>query len=47
MYKNNRFSVDEADNLVKNGELYCISEGLVILRDVGEDGYWLEYYNVW
>ncbi len=39
-------SSDEADKLTKSGKIGYVSEGLAFVRDVGEDGYWLEYYNV-
>ncbi|MCR5603493.1 MAG: hypothetical protein K6G27_07315 [Lachnospiraceae bacterium] len=37
---------DEADKLMNSGKLYHTSYGLAFLRDGGEDGYSLEYYNV-
>ncbi len=37
---------DEADKLSKSGKLAYVSEGFAFVRDVGEDGYWLEYYKV-
>ncbi len=39
-------SSDEADKLTKSGKIGYVSEGLAFVRDVGEDGFWLEYYNV-
>ncbi len=37
---------DEADKLAKSGKIGYVSDGLAFVRDVGEDGYWLEYFNV-
>ena len=39
-------SSDKAANLAKKGTLFLISDGMAFLRDVGDDGYWLECYNV-